>query len=250
MVPPTSGRPASVSASAARPHAAAVERGDRASPAAAGRGEPAFACDGREAVAKPGGRADDEALEAPAGVDVTPTSAARLHRPSHCATKPARPPPSAAPQRARAARRDRAIDSATDSPAPTPAPPAAPQHPPMSGQHGRPGRATRCCRARPARIKRRRRRRRALPPGRRRATRQPSELPRPGCGAAQAQQSPARAPSRRVRAHRGSAPGLPPPTSQRVSRSSARANAWRGRVPSRRSASDVPSACSSSAASR
>ena len=39
-------------------------------------------------------------------------------------------------------------------------------------------------------------------------------------------------------------------TSHRVSRSSARANAWRGRVPRRRSASSVPSACSSSAASR
>ncbi len=38
--------------------------------------------------------------------------------------------------------------------------------------------------------------------------------------------------------------------SHRVSRNSARANAWRGRVPMRRSASDVPSACSNSAASR
>ena len=66
----------------------------------------------------------------------TPTSAARLHRPSHCAMDPATPPPSAAPPITASARRDRAIDSATDIPAPTPAPPAAPQHPPMTASTG------------------------------------------------------------------------------------------------------------------
>ena len=66
----------------------------------------------------------------------TPTSAARLHRPNHCAMDPATPPPSAAPLITASARRDRAIDSATDIPAPTPAPPAAPQHPPMTASTG------------------------------------------------------------------------------------------------------------------
>src|SRR4029453_7126159 len=66
----------------------------------------------------------------------TPTSVARLHRPSHCAIRPTRPPPSDAPHTSASARRERAIDSAIERPAPTPAPPAAPQHPPITASTG------------------------------------------------------------------------------------------------------------------
>ena len=179
----------------------------------------------------------------------TPTSAARLQRPSHCTREPANSAAKrCAAEQGRRARRDRTIDSATDNPAPTPAPPAAPQHPPMTASTGTTAND-------------------ATLPGTRRQDQTPPPAPpttpaRPPPIDALAHLAAATAAARRslrLTSSPAVARGAGSPkigtapasaTSQRVSRSNARAKAWPGRVPRRRNASAVPSACSSSAASR
>ena len=142
---------------------------------------------------------------------------------------------------------DRKAASATDNPAPTPAPPTAPAQPPMNASTATaamgatlPGAATSInppaipptMPARPPPIDAAAHRVAAIRAARR--NRRPTSAPAVAIAAG----------SPRI------GTGPPRGVSQRVSRSSARANACRGRVPRRCSASDVPSECSTSAASR